>query len=73
MKINIVRVHMRLKNGGYAKMEKMTGICFKLRKVIADEPSAFESEIHPSHKLKAYVSVSFVLPEGLAGAFIKQK
>ena len=54
-------------------MEKMTGICFKSRKIIADEPSAFESEIHPLHKLKAYVTVAFVLPEGLAGAFIKLK
>lgn len=54
-------------------MEKMTGICFKLRKVIADEPSAFESEIHPLHKLKAYVTVSFVLPECLAGVLIKLK
>ena len=39
------------KEGGYAQNEKRKPSCGRCKKHLT-KPSAFESEIHPSHKLK---------------------
>ena len=52
--------HGQKKEGGYAKNEKLKPRCGRGRKYFT-KPSAFESEIHPSHKLRL-CSVYFALP-----------
>ena len=52
--------HGQKKEGGYAKNEKLKSRCGRGRKYFT-KPSAFESEIHPSHKLRL-CSVYFALP-----------
>ena len=47
--------HGQKKEGGYAKNEKLKPRCGRGRKYFT-KPSAFESEIHPSHKLCLYLS-----------------
>ena len=49
------------KKGGYAQDEKQKPSYHKGRKYLI-KPSAFESEIHPSHKTKVLCSVYFALP-----------
>ena len=51
--------HGQKKEGGYAKNEKLKPRCGRGRKYFT-KPSAFESEIHPSHKL-CLCSVYFAL------------
>ena len=48
------------KEGGYAQNEKLNPSYGRDRKFLI-KPSAFESEIHPSHKLRL-CSVYFALP-----------
>ena len=52
------------KEGGYAQNEKKKPSCGRCKKHLT-KPSAFESEIHPSHKLRL-CSVYFALAGGLA-------
>ena len=48
------------KESGYAQNEKRKPSCGRCKKHLT-KPSAFESEIHPSHKLRL-CSVYFALP-----------
>ena len=50
------------KEGGYAQNEKIKPGCGRCKKHLT-KPSAFESEIHPSHKLRL-CSVYFALAGG---------
>ena len=50
------------KEGGYAQNEKKKPSCGRCKKHLT-KPSAFESEIHPSHKLRL-CSVYFALAGG---------
>ena len=53
--------HGQKKEGGYAKNEKLKPRCGRGRKYFT-KPSAFESEIHPSHKTAFYAQGYFALP-----------
>ena len=57
--------HGKKKEGGYAQNEKLKPRCGRGRKYFT-KPSAFESEIHPSHKTKVICSVYFALAGGCA-------
>ena len=49
------------KEGGYAQNEKRKPSCGRCKKHLT-KPSAFESEIHPSHKTAFYAQGYFALP-----------